>query len=165
MYYFSYGSNMSIRRLLARVSSATKIDTGILERHELKFHKASIKDGSAKCDASNTGNHEHFIYGVLFDIAEHDKPVLDRYEGLGHGYEKKEVIIKLSTGSVVEAYTYYAINIDHSLKPLCWYKEHVLRGAYENEFPESYIRVIEEIEHLEDTDIARRDRELSIYQE
>lgn len=136
---------------------------GILERHELKFHKASIKDGSAKCDASNTGHHEHFIYGVLFNIAEHDKPVLDRYEGLGHGYEKKDVIIKLSNGTVVEAYTYYAINIDPTLKPLDWYKEHVLRGAYENKLPEIYIRAIEEIQHYEDTDIDRRNRELSIY--
>ncbi len=154
---------MSIRRLLARVSSATKVDTGILEGHELKFHKASVKDGSAKCDASNTGHHEHFIYGVLFYIAEHDKPVLDRYEGLGQGYEKKDVIIKLTNRAVAEAYTYYATSIDSTLKPLDWYKEHVLRGACENNLPESYIREIEEIEHLKDADIDRRDKELSIY--
>lgn len=163
MHYFSYGSNMSIRRLLSRVSSATKIDTGILARHQLRFHKASIKDGSAKCDACETGNHEHFIYGVLFDISEHEKPVLDRYEGLGHGYEEKDVLITLNNGSVIEAYTYYAKNIDPMLKPLDWYREHVIRGARENGLPESYIRAIEEIDFYEDTDIERRDRELSIY--
>jgi gamma-glutamylcyclotransferase len=163
MHYFSYGSNMSIRRLLARVSSATKIDTGVLERHQLRFHKAGIKDGSAKCDARETGKHEHLIYGVLFKIAEQDKPVLDRYEGLGHGYEEKDVLIRLNNGTVVEAYTYYATNIDPTLKPLDWYREHVVRGARENELPESYIRAIEAIEFFEDTDIERRDRELSIY--
>jgi len=163
MHYFSYGSNMSIRRLLARVPSATKIDTGILERHQLRFHKAAIKDGSAKCDAMETGHRDHRIYGVLFDIAEHEKPVLDRYEGLGHGYEVKDVIVKLNTGPVVEAYTYYATIIDPALKPLNWYKEHVVRGARENALPENYIRAIEAIEFLEDTDIERRDRELSIY--
>ena len=68
MHYFSYGSNMSIKRLLVRVPSAKKVDVGILERHELKFHKISKNDGTAKCDACKTGNQEHRIYGVVFAL-------------------------------------------------------------------------------------------------
>ena len=64
---------------------------------------------------------------------------------------------------MVEAFSYYATHIDVGLKPLCWYKEHVLRGAMENNLPEDYIRMIEAIEHIDDVDTERRESELSIY--
>ncbi|MCW9012971.1 MAG: gamma-glutamylcyclotransferase [Gammaproteobacteria bacterium] len=163
IHYFSYGSNMSIRRLLARVPSAKKADVGILEKHQLKFHKISKKDGSAKCDAYKTGNPEHKLYGVVFFIAEDEKPELDRNEGLGYGYEQKIVEILLNTGKTIDAFTYYATSISPELKPLDWYKEHVLRGARENDLPVEHIRSIEIIEHIEDSDPDRRDNELSIY--
>ena len=163
MHYFSYGSNMSIKRLLERVPSARKVSIGILEGHELKFHKISNIDGSAKCDAKHTGNPVHLVYGVVFRISPEDKSKLDSKEGLGFGYDQKDVLIKLNDGSVIEAYTYYATKIDSTLMPLDWYKEHVIRGAKENDLPDEYIRVIEEIESVDDADIERRNRELSIY--
>jgi gamma-glutamylcyclotransferase len=163
MHYFSYGSNMSIKRLRDRVPSAKKVDVGILEKHELKFHKISSNDGSAKCDACETGNTEHKLYGVVFHISEEEKPGLDKKEGLGYGYEQKNVKILLNNGATIYAFTYYATNINPELKPLDWYKEHVLRGARENELPIEHIRSIEVIEHVDDSDTERRDNELSIY--
>ena len=163
MHYFSYGSNMSIKRLLDRVPSAEKIGVGILEKHKLIFHKVSNEDGSAKCDARETRNPVHIVYGVVYIISKHEKPDLDRIEGLGRGYEEKDVLIKLNDGSEIEAYTYYATNIDPTRKPLDWYKEHVTRGARENDLPQDYIRAIEAIEFDEDTDAERREKELSIY--
>jgi gamma-glutamylcyclotransferase len=163
VHYFSYGSNMSIKRLLDRVPSAKKVGVGILEMHDLKFHKISNNDGSAKCDACETGNPEHKLYGVVFDISEQEKPVLDKKEGLGYGYEQKEVRILLNNGITIDAFTYYATNINPELKPFDWYKEHVLRGARENELPIEHIRNIEIIEHVEDSDAERRNKELSIY--
>ncbi|MES9953651.1 MAG: gamma-glutamylcyclotransferase family protein [Candidatus Thiodiazotropha sp. 6PLUC2] len=163
MHYFSYGSNMSIKRLLDRVPSAKKVDVGVLEKHELKFHKISKKDGSAKCDAYETGNPEHKLYGVVFHISENEKPELDKKEGLGYGYEQKYVKILLNNGATIDAFTYYATNVNAALKPLDWYKEHVLRGSMENELPIEHIRSIENIEHVEDPDTERRNRELSIY--
>lgn len=163
MHYFSYGSNMSIRRFLDRVPSANRVGTGILEMHVLKFHKVSTKDGSAKCDASETGIPGHLVYGVVFHISEREKPDLDKEEGLGYGYGEKDVLIKLENGSSLRAFTYYATSIDPALRPLDWYREHVLRGARENALPEEYIRMIEAIEYDEDPDIERREKELFIY--
>ena len=154
---------MSIKRLLDRVPSAKRVDVGILEKHELKFHKISTNDGSAKCDAYETGNPEHELYGVVFHISEEGKAELDKKEGLGSGYEQKDVKIQLNNGATIDAFTYYATNINSELKPLDWYKEHVLRGARENELPIECIRSIEMIEHVEDLDAERRDSELSIY--
>ena len=163
MRFFSYGSNMSISRLLDRVSSASKLGAAILTQHQLKFHKVGRKDGSAKCDASETGDPEHVIHGVVFQISKADKSKIDREEGLGHGYEEKDVLVQMRDGSIVQAFTYYATNIDSNLKPLDWYKEHVMRGARENSLPEEYIRRIEAIDSIRDKDAQRREKELAIY--
>lgn len=160
IHYFSYGSNMSIRRLLARVPSAIKVGTGVPGRHELKFHKIGSRDGTGKCDIMETGNAEHFVSGVLFHIEPQEKTELDRIEGLGCGLEHKTVAIRLVDGHVIEAFSYCATFIDPTLKPLDWYREHVLIGARENALPEAYVRAIEVIE---DSDSIRRDRELSVY--
>jgi gamma-glutamylcyclotransferase len=162
MYYFSYGSNMSLKRLRARTPSVMRIESGLLEEHQLVFHKSG-RDVSAKCDAYYTGDPEHFVIGVLYEIHPEEKPILDKVEGLGAGYEIKDVSIKLDDGSSTEAFTYCATHIDADLKPFDWYREHVLVGAKENSLPEDYIQAIEAIEFIKDKDTERRARELSIY--
>lgn len=163
MYYFSYGSNMSIRRFRLRVPSAFRIGSGVLKAHELRFHKVSSRDGSAKCDALATGSPDHSVYGVVYRIDQADKPGLDRVEGLGFGYEQKEVMIEMENGDNIQAFCYFATAIDPRLKPLDWYRKHVLRGARENDLPEAYVRRIEAIEAVVDDHAVRREEELSIY--
>ena len=163
MHYFSYGSNMSERRLKARAPSARKIGVGALDGHQLRFHKVGRVDASAKCDARETGEPGHRVHGVVFDLPLAEKRDLDRREGVGRGYLEKLVCIRLIDGSTVEAFTYIATAIDPNLKPFDWYRMHVLIGARENRLPESYIRLIEAVEWSPDPDPARRQRELSIY--
>ena len=154
---------MSIRRLRVRVLSASRLGVGVLRRHELKFHKVSTNDGSAKCDALATDNPDHSVYGVVYHIPEDEKPHLDLAEGLGSGYEQKAVLIEMPDGDTVPAFCYWASAIDPELKPFDWYKEHVLTGARENSLPEAYILGIEAVEFAPDSDALRRERELSIY--
>ena len=163
MNYYSYGSNMSIRRLHVRLPSASRLGVGVLRRHELKFHKVSTNDGSAKCDALATDNPDHLVYGVVYHIPEDEKPLLDLAEGLGFGYEQKDILIEMQDGAVVPAFCYCATAIDPELKPFDWYKEHVLTGARESNLPEAYVFAIESIESVWDSDAIRRERELSIY--
>jgi len=163
MYYFSYGSNMSIRRLGLRVPSASPIGAGVLKEHELRFHKVSSRDGSAKCDVVATAGPGRHVHGVVYRIDVAEKPALDRAEGLGFGYEQKNVLIEMEKGSDIQAFCYCATEINPHLKPFCWYREHVLRGARENNLPGAYIRSIESIEVVTDDDAVRRERELSIY--
>ena len=96
MQYFAYGSNMCAGRLQGRVPSATFIRIAKLTGHSFRFHKRST-DGSAKADAFETGNPSDFIWGVIFDIAEAQKPKLNDAEGLGHGYEEKSAAVLGST--------------------------------------------------------------------
>ena len=162
MLYFSYGSNMSRKNLTDWVPSATFVAVATLAKHVLKFHKVS-NDGSGKCDVSETANRNDQVIGVVFDISESEKPELDRKEGLHYGYEEKTVVVNSLNGESMEATTYYATNCDSSLKPYHWYKEHVLRGAKENNLPEEYIRNIKGIEATEDPDQHRHDEEMKIY--
>lgn len=162
MLYFSYGSNMSIKRIKDRVPSASFISTATLCKHDLRFHKRG-KDGSAKCDAFETGYDKHAVIGVVFDISESEKPELDHKEGLGYGYEEKLVQVKTHAGEIIEATTYYATKIDPALKPYHWYKQHVLVGARGFDLPDYYVASIANIEAVFDPVNERHKIEMSIY--
>ena len=162
--YFAYGSNMSTARIRRRVGSATVVSRALLPEHRLQFHKKGA-DGSAKCDIEHTHSPHDIVHGVVFQVHERDMQLLDRYEGLGNGYEKKPVTIHLPDGSTRTATTYYATHIDASLQPYHWYREHVLRGAREHGLPHEHIAVIEAVASIADPDERKHIEELSIYSE
>ncbi|WP_386082698.1 gamma-glutamylcyclotransferase family protein [Vreelandella sp. F11] len=164
MHYFAYGSNMSLSRLRERVPSAEAIGCFTLSHHDLRFHKLS-KDGSGKCDAFFTSDSESVIYGVLFKIDSAEKSALDRAEGLGYGYEEKEVtVLSVHDENPVTATTYVATKIDEKLKPYSWYVNHVLIGANEASLPQDYIDIkITSVETVEDSDKERDAKQRAIY--
>jgi gamma-glutamylcyclotransferase len=162
MLYFAYGSNMSTTRLNARIPSASLIGTGRLQGYRLAFHKVSMRDGSGKCDARFTGDKLDAVFGVLYDCSNNDLARLDKIEGVGQGYEAKTLNID-SVEGLVQAQTYFATNIDAALKPMLWYKEHVIRGATEHKLPAQYIEYIDRIEAIIDLDEDRAARERSLY--
>ncbi|MBW9268288.1 MAG: gamma-glutamylcyclotransferase [Candidatus Thiodiazotropha sp. (ex. Lucinisca nassula)] len=162
MLYFAYGSNMSSRRLRERVPSAQLRFTATLEAHQLCFHKRS-RDGSAKCDALETHNPQHRVIGVVFEIAQTEKTKLDWHEGLGNGYEEKQVTLLTGSADSLTAFTYYATHIDSLSKPYSWYKHHVLRGAREHQLPATYLDRIERIEAIIDPNSERHALEMAIY--
>lgn len=163
MYYFAYGSNMSTSRLQKRVPSAMALGCYALSGHDLRFHKSS-KDGSGKCDAYSTKNELDIIYGVLFKIDPKEMPALDKAEGLGLGYDQKEITVTDSDGSLVTAVTYVATNIDNNKKPYSWYVNHVLVGAKEASLPLKYIEEkIASIDSIEDSDKERDMKQRAIH--
>ena len=160
--YFSYGSNMSSKRLQHRVSNIRLVNVGRLEQHKLEFHKKS-KDGSSKCDAVYVGNDKQFIYGAVYELTVSQLRILDMYEGLGAGYEQKTVDIITPDLGILNAITYYATDIDNSLQPYIWYKEHVIRGANEHNLPSDYIEILKSINAIPDTNKLRHQEEMMIY--
>lgn len=164
MLCFTYGSNMSARRLRARVPSARCVAVATLARHQLRFHKRSREDGSAKCDAFYTRNPEDRVVGVIYDIDAAEKGVLDRFEGLGHGYDETVVTATTHAGERLDAQIYTATDIAESLIPYRWYHYHVLVGARENDFPRDYIEAIERTPVREDPDPERHRVEMAVYE-
>jgi len=160
--YFAYGSNMSTRRLAARTPSARRVCTARLDGHRLRFHKKG-RDGSAKCDAEQSKDGDGYVYGVVFEIAVAEKGILDEHEGLGRGYGEKLVSVVTGPGHPLAALTYFATHIDSDLRPYHWYKEHVVRGASEHNLPSDYIRAIQAVDSIADSDVQKHQEELSIY--
>lgn len=161
-HYFAYGSNMSYERLQKRVPSAKTLGVYSLVGHTLKFHKIG-RDGSAKCDALYTSAGSDLVWGVLYRIDTAEKKYLDRAEGLGNGYEIKEVDLICRDGHSKVAYLYYATNINNALLPFSWYVHHVLSGALDAGLPNNYIKQIAAIVTTEDSDQKRDILERSIY--
>jgi gamma-glutamylcyclotransferase len=153
---------MSLRRLRKRVPGAQPLGSAILQGHELRFHKRG-RDGSGKCDAYFVNDETAYLMGVLFDIPLAGKDDLDRIEGLGAGYHEKTVSVVRENGSWDVAVTYYATDITENLTPYCWYKQHVLIGAMEFNFPKDYLASIEVIEVVVDQDQARKAKESALY--
>lgn len=163
MYYFAYGSNMSLKRLQARVPSAVPLCSATLTHYQLRFHKRG-KDLSAKADAHFTGRPEDKVMGVLYSMDPVEKPYLDNAEGAGFGYDCIEVELGLKEGQCQSALTYVALHIDRSMRPYRWYKQHVVQGALEAGLPDDYVALIHNVSSIDDPDVERHLRESSIYQ-
>jgi hypothetical protein len=162
MLYFSYGSNMSHRRLLARVPSAEFVTVAELAAHDLRFHKIG-RDGSSKCDAFHTASANDRVLGVVFNISPDEKAYLDQVEGVGNGYEQKLVSVNTPEKGPYRVFTYYATAIDATLNPYHWYKDHVVRGCIENALPGDYLEKVRSTISVEDRDMARTKQEQALY--
>lgn len=148
--YFAYGSNMHTERFRERCPSASRLGIAMLHGYELKWHKRS-KDGSGKCDIIKSTETDAVVHGVLYEIPSHEKPRLDRAEGLGYGYEQVEVDV-LSNGQAVTAVAYVATNVDPALRPLDWYHAHVVDGAVEHGLPPDYITKLRAVQTVKSGD-------------
>lgn len=94
------------------------------------------------------------ISGVIFTIAAKEKSDLGRAEGLGYGYEEKEVDI-ITDQREVQAAMYYATSIDDELVPYTWYVRFVIDGARQHRLPHDYIETIERSPQTADPDESK----------
>ena len=155
---FAYGSNMCSRRLRERTPSARPIGAGRLIGHKLMWHMAG-GDGSAKCDILETGRQEDLVWGVLYEIALSERPLLDQAEGLGRAYQRKIVSVHAAAGTI-DAEAYVALAIDGSRLPFDWYHAYVLAGAEEHGLPGEYLDALRSLAPVVDPDADRRMRNL-----
>ena len=122
-----------------RAPTATVVAVGRLSGHALRFHKRG-RDGSGKCDAFETGDASHHVWGVVYDITARDERRLDRVEGLGVGYDKRVVDVTAGTERLrCVTYLARASHIEPRLLPLTWYVDWVVDGAVEHELPAAYV--------------------------
>jgi hypothetical protein len=162
--YFAFGSNLSSARLLQRIPDASVHSVATLTRHQLCWRK-NDRGQSGKCDIDFTDHPDDIVYGVIYLMTHAEKLELDVYETAGFGYDHKHIEVTTIDGETIEAFTYYALDIDHDQQPFHWYKEHVVRGAEEHDFPGHYVEHIRATPSIDDHDSQRHHRELSIYKE
>jgi len=162
--YFAFGSNLASARLLQRIPAATVQSVATLSEHQLCWRK-NDRGQSGKCDIDFTGDPDHLVYGVVYHMTVDEKIELDVYETAGFGYDHKTIEVTTLEGISIDAFTYFALDIDHNQQPFHWYKEHVLRGALEHDFPPDYVEQIRATLSIDDHDTQRHQQELAIYQD
>ncbi|MBT8097654.1 MAG: gamma-glutamylcyclotransferase [Woeseia sp.] len=97
------------------------------------------------------------IYLAVYEILEIERKQLDLCEGVGDGYDYRE--IELEDFGTCSTYIASPSSIDDSLNPLDWYREYVIRGARYNDFPPEYIAALASIHAVADSDNDRACRE------
>ena len=157
---FAYGSNMLTNRIRERCPSASPLGVAELHGYSLHWHKRS-QDGSGKCNVMEDANENAVVFGVLHQIAADEEPALDRAEGLGHGYEKKDVEV-VADGGKRRASVYCATDVDALLKPYTWYKVLVVAGAEEHGLPPSYTSRLKSTEAIQDQDLRRHSENMEL---
>ncbi|MGD8709019.1 MAG: gamma-glutamylcyclotransferase [Ectothiorhodospiraceae bacterium] len=155
--YFAYGSNLHPLRLGRRTPSCRQLGTAALPAHDLRFHKLSEGDGSAKADARYTGRTEDAVLGVVYEMDVSELEILDEIEGLG-GYRVEIAEVGLA-GNPVSVFFYAAreTHIDPVALPFDWYRDLIWRGAAWQDMPAHYVERIRQVEAVPDPD-ARRSR-------
>ncbi len=160
MVNFAYGSNMLLARIRERVPSARPLGIAALHGHRLAWHKAG-RDGSGKCDVVASADPGAVVFGVLYEIALAEKPILDAAEGLGAGYDEKRVQLQ-HKAALLSASLYQATRIEPSWKPYSWYKALVVAGAREHGLPLPYVAALESVAAIDDGDRDRHARHLAL---
>ncbi len=158
LHYFAYGSNLHPERMRLRVPSARPLGHAVLSGHLLRFHKRSLSDGSAKCDAHYTGRPVDRVYGAVYSLAAAEKAALDAVEG--PGYEVAERVV-ICAGSQRAVFLYRARpeTVDATLQPFDWYHALVVAGARHHGLPSAYVARLSAVATCADPDAARAARE------
>lgn len=152
--YLAYGSNLHPLRLTERVPSARLRLRLFLPGYRVVFNKQG-QDGSAKCNLEPSDPNDQ-AYAALYEIAPHEKALLDSCEGCGCGYRDISLSLQADErGWQVFTYLAEAQYIDASLKPFAWYRDLVVAGADYLAFPGNYSARLGEIETLSDSDRRR----------
>ena len=131
--YFAYGSNLLSTRLTARCPSARVVGVAMTEDWTVSFSKPG-GDGSGK---AGLVQHQGAVHpGVVYELAAEEMPVLDRIEGLGHGYSRDDdfAVTMVGDGDRVTTATYIPQRHDPALIPFDWYLALCIAGATENSF-------------------------------
>lgn len=154
--YLAYGSNLHPTRLAERAPSACLAGTAVIAGWRLHFHKRSFVDRSGKAAIEPAAGTTARIHAAVFTLDEDDEAALDRFEGLGFGYEKTV----LDVPGIGPAFTYVAAAdaIDRRLRPFGWYRALVAAGARFHGFPASYLALIEAVPVVDDADREREAR-------
>lgn len=163
MLIFSYGSNMNLNRFTQRVPSAVKVSNAFLPGYKFVCNKKS-KDGSAKANIIKTDISGELVWGVLFNIDSKEKPLLDKAEGLGLGYNEDTLTFwdQLSNSYSAQVYIADDDSISSHLLPFDWYKEFIVTGGIQNKLPADYISQLQSILCVSDPDEKRRFKNYSI---
>lgn len=134
--YFAYGVNMSPEAMAGRCAGAKYVGVAKLMRH--RFVITPEGWGSVERDMSR------LVYGVLWDVSFGHVRTLDVFEEIGRGLYTKatQPVLKLQGGGA-RALIYFGHGAQG--RACAGYMEDVIASARHYQFPDSYIRELENL--------------------
>lgn len=127
IYYFAYGSNMHLGRIIDRLSRVQIVETAWLAEHALTFNKRG-RDGSGKCNVIPYAGRR--VPGAVYRLEATALSRLDRIEG--SGYRRVPVVvsgIRSQRRYRANCYVAKSVAIDNSWIAYDWYRDIVAAGA------------------------------------
>jgi gamma-glutamylcyclotransferase (GGCT)/AIG2-like uncharacterized protein YtfP len=141
--YFAYGSNMSVKQMIARTGPICRDEryprTARLLGHRLAFNMGA-EDGHVYANIMPGGD------GVVGVIYRCDVEVLDKLDVYERGYERRrvEVLVDDEPTSAI-AFVVLPEFLAAERAPSAEYLERIVTGARDHRLPDDYIRLIEAI--------------------
>ena len=146
MFYFAYGSNMERFQLKRLCPKAKFVAAATLADYELTFSGNSPMWGGGIADIRERPGKT--VEGVLWEISEADRKVLDEYEGYPTLYLNKEIQVRTRAGKAFTAFAYVMANPGREIAPSKRYKQLLISGAEEHGLSDEYIDFLETIRPL-----------------
>jgi len=129
MKMFTYGSNMSEKRMKERGVTFSKRYKGVLENYTLTINKKSYKN--PKLGYANVKPEENSIVeGVIYDLTEREFLILDKFEGFPLHYRREELDVNVD-GKMERCVVYIAQakwTVTMELQTNVGYKNYLLEG-------------------------------------
>lgn len=143
MLYFAYGSNMERVQMKRLCPKARFVAAAVLPDHELVFSGSSRMWGGGIANIRDVPGKK--VEGVVWEISEAERKVLDEYEGYPDLYVSKEVQVLATSGKVLTAFAYVMANPSREMPPSKPYKRLLISGAEEHGLSEAYVAFLESI--------------------
>lgn len=150
IWYFAYGANMHDSAFRVRRGiQPLEHRSGRIKGYRLRFNLAGRPSGKA-APANLHPDPDAEVWGVLYRITRRDLIRLDSTEGVpGRGYRHVVIEAEDRNGRVIPAVTYMAPGKEVDGKPSLRYITLLREGARAHRLPETYIRVLDGVEHAQ----------------
>lgn len=145
MLYFAYGSNMARLHMKARCPSAKFVAAAKLKDHQLVFDMMARMWGGGVADIRPAKG--QVVEGVLWDIAEAERPRLDEYEQSPQLYHRQAMEVE-AAGKLVKAFAYVGVRPAGRCAPSKRYLRLLIQGAEEHDLSLPYVEFLESIKTI-----------------
>lgn len=139
--YFAYGSNMSASVMEAECPSSRFIGRAQLPQHRLAFTRRSVLTGTGVADL--IPDIECAVWGIVYELTPEDLESLDRKEGSGWAYERREVRVTTDDGAALDAAAYFVIEkAVEQIAPSAEYLQRLIDAGHARGLPSGYLDAV-----------------------
>jgi gamma-glutamylcyclotransferase (GGCT)/AIG2-like uncharacterized protein YtfP len=112
-----------------------------LPGHRLAFTRRSVRTGTGVADLVVDSERE--VWGALYEIGRADVEALDRKEGAGWAYERRDVRVLADDGSAHDVLAYVVISkVAAEVPPSAEYARRLIGAARDRGLPEGYVEAL-----------------------